>query len=141
MRILLSLIVLLIGTSAAFADDSKTLLSAKVLWELERAGAPVVSPNGEMVVVPLTSYDEDNESETRLWLLANDGTGARRPITAQGSAASSPVFSPAGDQLAFISKRDKDEAGQNSSLLDLVVTLPYQTCEYLFELLRSIHQK
>ncbi|GHD32269.1 S9 family peptidase [Halioglobus pacificus] len=112
MRILLSLLFLVFGASVASADDEKTPLSAEVLWKLERAGAPVVSPDGTMVVVPLTTYDEDNESETRLWLLANDGSGAQRPITAEGSAASSPVFSPSGAQLAFISKRNEDEAGQ-----------------------------
>ena len=113
MRIFVFVLTLVVISPLSFAaDDARSRLTAKVLWKLQRAGAPVVSPDGSMVVVPVTSYDEDNESETRLWLLANDGSGTQRPITAEGSKASSPVFSGDGDQLAFISKRNDDEAGQ-----------------------------
>jgi len=100
---------------AAASVDERTLLSAEVLWQLDRVGAPVVSPDGARVVVPVTRWDVDtDESETRLWLLAGDGDGAgeARPLTAAGASAADPVFSPDGSQLAFISKRGDDDAGQ-----------------------------
>ena len=98
---------------AESAQEVDQRLSAEVLWRLDRLGAPVVSPDGSRVVVPVTSYDvESDESETRLWLLAADGQTAQRPLTASGATASSPVFSPDGSRLAFISKRGDDEAGQ-----------------------------
>ncbi len=93
--------------------ESSKRLTAEVLWQLDRVGAPVVSPDGARVVAPVTSYDvESDESETRLWLLAADGETAQRPLTASGATASSPVFSPDGSRLAFISKRSDDEAAQ-----------------------------
>jgi len=87
-------------------------LSAEVLWKLDRLSAPVISPDGEQVVVAVTSYSEDTgEAETRLWLLGSDGKPAR-PLTMAGASASSPVFSPDGLKLAFVSTRGEDEAGQ-----------------------------
>lgn len=88
-------------------------LSAELLWQLDRVGAPVVSPDGSRVVVPVTRWDVASDtSETRLWLLAADGQGEARVLTAAGASASHPVFSPDGSKLAFISKRAGDEAGQ-----------------------------
>jgi dipeptidyl aminopeptidase/acylaminoacyl peptidase len=73
----------------------------------------VVAPDGRHVVVPVTSHDaEDGEAQTRLWLLATGAGPAQRPLTAEGATASSPVFSPDGAHLAFVSKRHEDEAGQ-----------------------------
>ncbi len=96
----------------AWADEGKTL-SAEVLWQLERVGSPVVSPDGDTVVVPVTRYATDNDdSDTQLWLLATSGKDAQRALTMAGAKASEPVFSPDGKQLAFVSKRDDDEAGQ-----------------------------
>ena len=88
-------------------------LSAEVLWQLDRLGAPVISPQGDYVVVPATSYDvETDESETRLWLLGSANEPGQRPISASGASVSSPVFSPDGSMLAFVSKRDEDDAAQ-----------------------------
>mgnify|MGYP006286512015 CR=1 FL=1 len=95
------------------ATESGTRLTAEVLWEMGRVGEPVVSPDGRHVVVPVTSYEvESDESETRLWLLSSDEEAVQRPLTVAGAAASSPAFSPDGSKLAFVSKRDDDEAGQ-----------------------------
>ncbi|MFN2332943.1 MAG: prolyl oligopeptidase family serine peptidase [Wenzhouxiangellaceae bacterium] len=88
-------------------------LSAEVLWQLDRLGAPLVSPQGRHVVVPATSFDvETDESETRLWLLGSADDPGQRALTAAGASASSPAFSPDGSTLAFISKRGQDDAGQ-----------------------------
>ena len=104
--LLLLLILALSGPAAA------ERLSAEVLWKLDRLGAPVISPDGEQVVVAVTRYAEDTgEAETRLWLLGSDEQPAR-PLTMAGASASSPVFSPDGSSLAFVSKRADDEAGQ-----------------------------
>lgn len=102
-----------IATDAGSATDTEnTRLTAEVLWKMDRVGAPVISPDARHVVVPVTSYDvETDESETRLYLLSPNG-GVQRPLTAEGSSASSPVFSPDGTKLAFASKRDEDEAAQ-----------------------------
>jgi len=110
-RLTFLMFALLYCSVTAAADEQQ--LSAEVLWKLDRLGAPVVSPKGRHVVVPATSYDlESDASETRLWLLDTEGTKDQRAISAAGVDASSPVFSPDGSRLAFISKRGEDDAGQ-----------------------------
>ncbi len=105
-------ILLLILVTAWSVPAAAERLSAEVLWKLDRLGTPVISPNGEQVVVPVTRYaEEDGAAETRLWLLGDDGQPAR-PLTIEGASASSPVFSPDGSTLAFVSSRGEDEAGQ-----------------------------
>jgi len=115
------LIVLVLIAPFALAQEGETVqertpLSADVLWQMDRVGSPVISPDGSQVVVPVTGYDvETDEPSTRLWLMSSDGEGGhepQRPLTGEGLSVSSPVFSPDGQQLAFVSSRDDDEAGQ-----------------------------
>ena len=101
----------LLATHAPLADEQR--LSAEVLWQLDRVGAPVISPDGDHVVVPVTSFDQEtDEPSTRRWLLPADERGTARAITADGMSASSPVFAPDGSALAFVSKRGEDDHGQ-----------------------------
>jgi dipeptidyl aminopeptidase/acylaminoacyl peptidase len=112
MKIKTTLLTLLFLLPAlALADDIKPL-SVEVLWQLDRIGSPVISPEGGHVVAPVTSYDtDDDSSETRLWLFSTDGE-VERPLTAKGLTAGNAVFSPDGTTLAFTSRRGDDEATQ-----------------------------
>lgn len=72
----------------------------------EFVGAPVLSPDGRSVVFPLTKIDEkQNRRRTSLWIVPYDGSAAPRMLTAEGSNASNPAFSPDGKTLAFVSAR------------------------------------
>src|SRR6056297_3499789 len=106
---------LLLMPMLAWADDHNEddrRLSVEKLWQMDRVGSPVISPAGGHVVVPVTAWEvESDESETRLWLLSTEGN-AQRALTSAGQSASSPVFSPDGSTLAFITTRGDDEAGQ-----------------------------
>ncbi|MGK7294951.1 MAG: prolyl oligopeptidase family serine peptidase [Candidatus Wenzhouxiangella sp. M2_3B_020] len=94
-------------------EGSGQRLTAEVLWKLDRVGEPALSPDGDRVVVPVTSWDLDTgESDTRLWLLAADDASVQRPLTITGTKASGPAFSPDGSKLAFVSQRGEDEVGQ-----------------------------
>lgn len=96
------------------ADSQKDYrpLSADRLWEMKRVGSPVISPNGEWVVAPVTRYTvNDDKSHTDLWLFRTDGS-VERKLTQHGSADGQPVFSPDGSRLAFITRREGDEASQ-----------------------------
>jgi len=99
-------------TSTSLAEDTRRL-NADVLWEMQRVGAPVISPDGRRAIVPVTRYpDDSDEPESRLWLLDVGGQPGQRALTAEGGKASEPVFSPDGRFLAFVSQRNDDEAGQ-----------------------------
>jgi dipeptidyl aminopeptidase/acylaminoacyl peptidase len=87
-------------------------LSVETLWKLSRIGQPVVSPDGKLIVAPVSKYDVDSDKgSTQLWLFDEKGNTAR-PLTAEGLSVSQAVFSPNSEYLAFVSKRDKDDAGQ-----------------------------
>jgi dipeptidyl aminopeptidase/acylaminoacyl peptidase len=113
---LLLLTLPLAPLSAQAAGNSVTgedrTLSAQVLWAMKRLGAPVISPDGRWVVAPLTRFTvADDRSHTDLWLFAADGS-VERPLTQHGSAAGQAVFSPDGRTLAFVARREGDDAGQ-----------------------------
>ncbi|QIR13418.1 alpha/beta hydrolase family protein [Shewanella aestuarii] len=105
------LLCMIMPVATAFAEQAKTL-SVDVLWQLSRIGNPTISPNGDYIIAPVTTYDvPEDKGSTQLWLFDKEGN-SQRPITAQGMRVSEPTFSPDSNTLAFISKRDKDEAGQ-----------------------------
>jgi dipeptidyl aminopeptidase/acylaminoacyl peptidase len=98
--------------AASVSASEHTPLSAEVLWKLKRIGAPVISPDGRWVVAPVTHYTVDEDkSHTDLWLFSSDGT-VERPLTRHGSADGQAVFSPDGSKLAFVSRREDDQASQ-----------------------------
>ncbi len=86
--------------------------SAERMWGLQRLGAPAVSPDGRLAVVPVTRYDvEENKGLTDLWLVSVVD-GSSRQLTSDSAADNQPAFSPDGKSIAFVSKRDKDDAAQ-----------------------------
>ncbi|MEZ9370555.1 prolyl oligopeptidase family serine peptidase [Shewanella sp. 10N.286.51.B2] len=110
-RVGIVLLCMFMPIATAFAEQTKTL-SVDVLWQLSRIGNPTISPNGDYIIAPVTNYDvPEDKGSTQLWLFDKEGN-SQRPITAQGLRVSEPTFSPDSNTLAFISKRDKDEAGQ-----------------------------
>lgn len=117
LKIILSCGVLALS-SVTVAQEAQRL-GAEVLWELARLAPPTISPDGKHVVVAATTYPEDGddpdksfEAETRLWLLSTESSGKQRPLTIEGSQAAEAAYSPHGSHLAFVGKRNKDDAGQ-----------------------------
>jgi dipeptidyl aminopeptidase/acylaminoacyl peptidase len=94
---------------------SKTF-DVDALWQIERVGAPSLSPDGAQAVAAVTRYSmEDNKAQSGLWLLSTLG-GAPRALTSAGDKDGQPQWSPQGDQIAFLARREqegsKDEEAQ-----------------------------
>lgn len=94
----------------------KKNLTVDTLWQLQRAGAPSLAPDGAQAVCALSSYSmDDNKSSSTLWLLSTLG-GRPRELTHCGDKDGQPQWSPKGDLIAFVAKREqqgrKDEEPQ-----------------------------
>ena len=94
----------------------KQAITVDDLWQMQRLGPPSLSPDGAQVVCSLGSHSmHDNQSHSALWLLSTLG-GQPRQLTQCGDKDGQPAFSPRGDRIAFIAKREqqghKDETPQ-----------------------------
>lgn len=87
-------------------------LSAEKMWSLARLGDTALSPDGKLAVITVTRYDiKENKGQTDLWLVPASG-GESRQLTSDKAADTSPVFSPDGKSIAFLSKRGDDKESQ-----------------------------
>lgn len=75
---------------------------------MERLGAPSLCPDGAQVVCSLTTPSlKDNRSNASLWLLSTLG-GRPRRLTHCGSKDGQARFSPRGDLIGFVAKREQE---------------------------------
>jgi dipeptidyl aminopeptidase/acylaminoacyl peptidase len=81
-------------------------VTADDLFGIRRVQGPQLSPDGEWVAYTVTTTSlEDERSETRIWMIPTSG-GEAIPMTAKGSSASRPRFSPDGRYLSFQAARN-----------------------------------
>lgn len=100
---------MLTATAIAAAADAYT---ADAMWRLKRLAAPVISPDGRLAVVAVTTYDiEKNVGEGDLWLVPTK-TGKARQLTSSEGNESSAAWSPDGELIAFVAKRGEDKQPQ-----------------------------
>lgn len=97
------------------ATKSKTF-SVEDLWKIERVGGVALSPDGAQAVCSVTQYSmHENKGESSLWLLSTFGGGPRR-LTQCGEKDGQAAWSPTGDAIAFVARREqqgkKDETAQ-----------------------------
>ena len=86
-------------------------LTATDLWQLSRVGQPEPHPDGEFAVVPVTTYDlEDNKGTTRLWRVSSDGT--KRPLTSSSASSTQPAVASDGDRFCFVRRPTDDDKPQ-----------------------------
>ena len=97
-------------------------LTPELIWQLDRIGAPSLSPDGLRAVCSVMRYDtESNAGRAALWLL-DTGGGAPRQLTSCGTRDGQPQWSPRGDRIAFLARRDQE--GEKDASAQLYVIAP-----------------
>jgi len=82
-------------------------LTVDDIWTFDRVGAVTLSPDGAQAVASVTNYSmEENKGHSSLWLLSTFG-GEPRQLTSCGDKDGQPAWSPTGDRIAFIAKREQ----------------------------------
>ena len=110
LRLLISFILLSGLAFTLSAQNGTEIFTAEKMWQMERVGAPDISPDGHKAVFTITKYDiEANSSSTDIYLL-NLEDGSKRQLTFTGKEGS-PLWSPDGNSIAFVSRRH-DGPGQ-----------------------------
>jgi dipeptidyl aminopeptidase/acylaminoacyl peptidase len=97
-------------------------LDVETLWQLERLGSPALSPDGRLAVCSVSAYSmDDNRGTTRLCLLPTDRTQPRA-LTHCGDKDGQPAWSPRGDCIAFVARRQQQ--GHKDATPQLYVIAP-----------------
>ncbi|MGZ5277943.1 MAG: S9 family peptidase, partial [Caldimonas sp.] len=92
----------------------------EALWKVERIGALSLAPDGAQAVCSVSSYSMDeNKATTGLWLLSTFG-GAPRRLTSCGEKDGQAAWSPKGDAIAFVAKREQEGTKDETPQLYLI---------------------
>ncbi len=83
-------------------------IDIETLWQMERVGSVAIAPDGSAAVCAVTAYSmQENKGATSLWLLPT-ATCAPRRLTRYGEKDARPAWSPQGDRIAFLAKRERE---------------------------------
>ena len=98
----------------------KSPISVDNLWQLARIGAPSIAPDGAQAVAAVSTYSmEENKATSNLWLFSTLG-GKARLLTSAGDKDASPRWSPQGDLVAFVAKREQQGSKDETQQLYLI---------------------
>jgi dipeptidyl aminopeptidase/acylaminoacyl peptidase len=103
-------LLLLLVTTAARADDAPRQITVDELLRLKTIGGVQISPDGGAIVYGVTEADFDEDAYvTNLWLAKAAG-GEPIQLTRDQKSVSAARWSPDGRWLAFLSARVGDKA-------------------------------
>lgn len=107
--VLLSLVFFLSTPVGARQETAPRNLTIDDYFRIQRVSDPQVSPDGQWVAYAVTAMNlEKDDSESRVWMVSTSG-GDPIPMTAEGTSASEPRFSPEGKYLSFLGSKDDDK--------------------------------
>ncbi len=87
-------------------QDDPRLLKALVVFQLEYASDPQISPDGERIVYLRNSMSVmKDRRRSSLWIVDADGSGHRKLGSGEGKE-SSPRWSPDGGRVAYVAESD-----------------------------------
>jgi dipeptidyl aminopeptidase/acylaminoacyl peptidase len=95
-------------------------LTVELMWQLQRLGAPSISPDGSQAVCAVAQPSvQENTIQSAIWLLSTLG-GQPRQLTQCGDKDGRPQFSPQGDWVAFVAKREQNGKKDDEPQLYLI---------------------
>lgn len=109
-KLIISLLVVLFlagfnSWSIAGQEKNDQLLTTETFFEFESLRNPAISPDGKSIVFTRNWIDKVNDlTRSNIWMVETDGSRLRQ-LTSGNWRDSSPVWSPDGKKLAFISDR------------------------------------
>jgi dipeptidyl aminopeptidase/acylaminoacyl peptidase len=95
------------GPGAAHATEGGAkLLATDTFFEMESLGSPAISSDGSQIIFSRSRIDKVNDrSGSNLWIVDVEGKRLRE-LTHGNWRDSSPIWSPDGKRIAFLSDRD-----------------------------------
>jgi dipeptidyl aminopeptidase/acylaminoacyl peptidase len=100
------LMVLVLGLSCAFGGEKVRLLTDETFMEMETVRNPSISPDGKLILFSRGWVDKmEDRSRSNLWIVDVEGRRVRE-LTHGNWRDFSPVWSPDGKKVAFLSDRD-----------------------------------
>ncbi len=104
-------LVLGFACAAALGQDGRDNRNLIVddYFRIHRVSDPQISPDGKWVAFVISTKDlKEDEGKSRIWMVPVEG-GDAIPMTAKGSSASRPRWSPDGKYLSFLAARDGEK--------------------------------
>jgi len=104
------------ATPSLAKDGDKRGIEIVDYFGLQYVGSPAVSPDGRWVAYTVSGQDLEKDSRsTRVWMVAMAG-GEPLPMTAKGTSAWSPRWTPDGKKLSFVAYSKESDSSQVHTL-------------------------